>query len=252
MSYDSPMSRVIAVIPARFGASRFPGKPLALLLGKPMVEHVWRRCEEARCFDEMVVATDDPRISAAVAAFGGKAELTSAACRSGTDRVAELARLKAGAGDDVFVNVQGDEPAIHPSCLNALVKAFEQPSVAMATLVRPLEEAERANPNVVKVVRDERSYALYFSRHDIPYPQEPGISRWAHLGIYGYRRQTLLRLAELPPTLLEQAESLEQLRALGNGIRILCAETTHRSQAVDVPADLQLAEACLRRLLASG
>ncbi len=248
VSYDSPMAQVIAVIPARHAASRFPGKPLALLLGKPMVEHVVRRCEEAGCFDEVVVATDDERIAQAVRSFGGRAVLTSAHCHSGTDRVAELARSRPGADDDVFVNVQGDEPAIAPAALRALAAAFADPAVAMATLVRPLEEAERANPNVVKVVRDEFGRALYFSRHDLPYPRDPAAvaSRWAHIGIYGYRRSTLLRIAALPPTQLERSESLEQLRALGNGIEILCCPTLHRTQAVDVPSDLPLAEAALR------
>lgn len=249
VSYDSPMA-VIAVIPARHGASRFPGKPLALLLGKPMVEHVFRRCEEANCFDEVVVATDEGRIADAVRAFGGKAVLTSAACHSGTDRVAEVARTTVGSPDDVFVNVQGDEPAIHPASLQALARAFADLSVQMATLVRPLSEHERINPHVVKVVRDERGHALYFSRHDLPFSRDAHfeLPRWAHLGSYGYRRQTLLKLASLPPTQLERAESLEQLRALGHGIGILCCETSHLTQAVDVPADLPLAEAALRAL----
>lgn len=244
------MARLIAVIPARYGASRFPGKPLALLLGKPMVEHVWLRCQESKSFDQVVIATDDVRIAEAVKQFGGQAELTSPACASGTDRVAEVARARPGAGDDVFVNVQGDEPAIHPQSLAILVRAFADARVTMATLVRPLEESERDNPNVVKVVRDQSGHALYFSRHDVPYARDPQVAtkRWAHLGIYGYRRQTLLRLAALPPTPLERAESLEQLRALGNGIGILCCETGHRTQAVDVPADVALAEAALRAL----
>ena len=247
MSYDSPMARVTGVIPARFAATRFPGKPLALLLGKPMIEHVWRRCQEAGCFDEVLVATDDERIAAAVSGFGGVAVLTSPTCRSGTDRAAELVRAKPGADDDVFLNVQGDEPAIHPGALQALAACFSAPSVQMATLVRPLEEAERASPHVVKVVRDESGHGLYFSRQDIPHGAAE-VSRWAHVGIYGYRRQTLLRLAQLPPTALERAESLEQLRALGAGIRILCCETSHRSHAVDVPADVPEVERLLRGL----
>ena len=246
VSYDSPMA-VTAVIPARHAASRFPGKPLALLLGRPMVEHVVRRCEEASCFEAVVVATDDDRIAQAVRDFGGKAVMTSPSCHSGTDRVAEVARTSSGAADDVFVNVQGDEPAIHPSSLQALARAFADPTVQMATLVRPLSEHERLNPNVVKVVRDEKGHALYFSRHDLPFSRDAHfeLPRWAHVGIYGYRRQTLLKLASLPPTRLERAESLEQLRALGHGIGILCCETSHQTQAVDVPSDLPLAEAAL-------
>lgn len=248
------MPRFICVIPARYGASRFPGKPLALLLGKPLIHQVWLRCQEARCFDQVVVATDDARIAEAVGRFGGVARLTSPACTSGTDRVAELARGFPGGADEVFVNVQGDEPAIHPLALRALVAGFADAKVQMATLVRPLEERERQNPNVVKVVRDEAGQALYFSRHDLPYPRDPkvAITRWAHLGIYAYRRETLLRIAELPPTPLERLESLEQLRALGNGVKIHCFETEHRSQAVDCPEDLPLAEAAVLKLPTSA
>jgi 3-deoxy-manno-octulosonate cytidylyltransferase (CMP-KDO synthetase) len=235
------MPRLIAVIPARHAASRFPGKPLASIAGKPMIQHVWDRCVEARSFDEVVIATDDARIVEAVQAFHGTVELTAATHASGTDRVAEIASRRPGAPDDVFVNVQGDEPAIHPEALWTLGKAFGDPGVEMATLVRPLDEHERANRNVVKAVCDEAGFALYFSRADLPGAR-------AHLGIYGYRRQTLLRLASLPPTALEKAESLEQLRALGHGIRILCCETKHRGQAVDSPADVPLAEAALLRL----
>ncbi len=247
------MSALIAVIPARHAASRFPGKPLALINGKPMIQHVWERCLQARTFDEVVIATDDARIVDAVKHFNGTVELTSAAHPSGTDRVAEIARRRPGGNDDVFVNVQGDEPAIHPEALQILGRAFSDPQVQMATLVRPLDEAERTQPNVVKVVRDESGHALYFSRGDVPFarePNEPAV-RWAHLGIYGYRRATLLRLAALPPTALENTERLEQLRALGNGIRILCCETRHRGQAVDSPADVPRAEAALRTLLAA-
>ncbi len=236
------MSRIIAVIPARYAASRFPGKPLALIAGKPMIQHVWDRCLAARIFDEVVIATDDARIADAAKAFHGTVELTSPAHASGTDRVAEVANLRPGPGDDVFVNVQGDEPAIHPAALWTLGQAFvTDPKLQMATLVRPLDEAERGQRNTVKAVRDEAGCALYFSRADLP-------GAWAHVGIYGYRRPTLLRLARLQPTALEKAESLEQLRALGNGIRILCCETKHRGQAVDSPADVPLAEAALRAL----
>lgn len=242
------MPRLLAVIPARYDSTRFPGKPLALIRGKPMIVQVWLRCQEAKSFDEVIIATDDERVAAAVKTLGATVELTSSALASGTDRVAEVARRRPGADDDVFVNVQGDEPALHPEVLWTLGKAFAEPTLQMATLVRPLDEAERANPNVVKVVRDAAGFALYFSRADVPYPRQEPVTRWAHVGIYGYRRQTLLKLAALPPTELERAESLEQLRALGNGLRILCCETRHHSQAVDAPADLPLAEAALLKL----
>ena len=241
-----PVSRIIAVIPARYAASRFPGKPLALISGKPMVQHVWERCLSARVFDETVIATDDPRIADAVRAFNGTVQLTSPTHASGTDRVAEVAAKREG---DIFVNVQGDEPALHPEALHTLAEAFDNPAVQMATLVRPLDEEERNNPNVVKVVRDEQGFARYFSRADLPFARDGGpVERWAHVGLYGYRRATLLKLASLPPTALEKAESLEQLRALGHGIEIFCGETVHRGQAVDSPADVPFAEAALLRL----
>jgi 3-deoxy-manno-octulosonate cytidylyltransferase (CMP-KDO synthetase) len=245
------MAQPIAVIPARFAAQRFPGKPLALLLGKPMVQHVVERCHQAECFSRVVVATDDERVAAAVRAFGAEVMLSSPSCPSGTDRVAEVASRLGLQGDSVVVNVQGDEPAIHPQSLAVLARAFDDSAVEMGTLIRPLEEAERPNPNVVKVVLDERRDALYFSRADIPFQRDPGgpaVPRWAHLGIYGYRWRVLQRLSSLSPTALEQAESLEQLRALGNGVRIACRVTPHSSQAVDRPEDIALAEAALRKL----
>lgn len=239
-------STPVGVIPARYASTRFPGKPLALIKGKPMIHHVWSRCQEAGCFSRVVVATDDQRIIDAVAAFGGEALMTSASCASGTDRVAEIARRVRG---EIFVNVQGDEPAVPPQTLRTLCALFEDPAVQMGTLIRPLLDEERANPNVVKVVLDEARRALYFSRADIPFQRDAGASvqRWAHLGLYGYRRSTLERLAGLQPTALEKLESLEQLRALGNGIAIHCGVTTGASHAVDRPEDVPLAEAALAK-----
>lgn len=243
------MSAPVAVIPSRYAATRFPGKPLALISGKPMVQHVVERCLEAKCFSKVVVATDDERISAAVRGFGGEAVMTSPSCASGTDRVAEVTGKLGLTGEAVVINVQGDEPAVHPQSLITLAKAFGDPSVEMATLIRVLREEERANPNVVKVVLDEGGTALYFSRADLPYQRDAAsTTRWAHLGLYGYRARVLSRLATLPPTVLEKTESLEQLRALGHGIRIACRVTLHSSQAVDRPEDVPLAEAALARL----
>jgi len=239
----------IAVIPSRFASVRFPGKPLAALLGKPMVQHVWDRCVESGVFSRILVATEDERIAQAVRAFGGEAALTSPACASGTDRVAEVARQCPDG--EVFLNVQGDEPLVHPESLRTLAAAFADAQVEMATLVRPLGEDERLNPNVVKAVRDARGRALYFSRADLPFDRDGQgrIARWGHLGLYGYRRATLLRLATLPVTPLEDAEKLEQLRALENGIAIHCFDTPHRGLGVDTPADLVRAEALLRAWL---
>ncbi|MFO0600666.1 MAG: 3-deoxy-manno-octulosonate cytidylyltransferase [Myxococcaceae bacterium] len=241
------MSLPVAVIPARWASSRFPGKPLALISGRPMIEHVHRRCVEAGCFGEVVVATDDERIARAVSGFGGQVVMTSPSCPSGTDRVAEVARARPGTPDDVFINVQGDEPAVHRDSLRALTALFATATVEMATLVRTLAPEERANPNVVKAVLAEDGRALYFSRADLPFDREGTgrAPRWAHLGLYGYRRRTLERLATLSPTALEQSEALEQLRALGHGLSIHCAVTPHRAVAVDRPEDVPLAEAAL-------
>jgi 3-deoxy-manno-octulosonate cytidylyltransferase (CMP-KDO synthetase) len=247
------MSQPIAVIPSRYGSSRFPGKPLTVLLGKPMIQHVVERCLEAKCFSRVVVATDDERIVIAVKAFGGEVMMTSAACASGTDRVAEVALALKVDPETVLVNVQGDEPAVHPHSLVTLAHAFQDQRVQMATLIRPLAEEERTNPDVVKVVLDQDSNALYFSRADLPYQRDPGtrpMLRWAHLGLYGYRAPVLARLASLAPTALEQTESLEQLRALGHGIAIACRVTPHAARAVDRPEDVPLAEAALRHILA--
>ncbi len=244
------MSAPVAVIPARFAASRFPGKPLTPIAGKPMVQHVYERCVEAGCFSQVIIATDDARIEAAARSFGATCVMTSPSCASGTDRVAEVATALGLLGDAVLINVQGDEPAVHPGSLATLAKTFDDPAVDMATLVRPLREDERPNPNVVKVVLDEARNALYFSRADLPFQRDPGapVPRFAHLGLYGYRARVLLRLATLPPTALEKTESLEQLRALGHGIRIACRVTEHSTQAVDRPEDVPLAEAALTRL----
>jgi 3-deoxy-manno-octulosonate cytidylyltransferase (CMP-KDO synthetase) len=239
--------RPLAVIPSRFASVRFPGKPLALLAGKPMIQHVFERCQESRAFSEIIVATEDERILRAVEGFGGRALLTSPSCASGTDRVAEIARALPHASH--VVNVQGDEPLVHPESLGLLAQGLQANDVEMATLIRPLKEEERANPNVVKVVLSARGNALYFSRADLPHARDPKDApapRYGHLGLYGYRRETLLKLAALPPTPLEQTEKLEQLRALENEISIRCFTTPHTSLGVDTPEDLAKAETLFR------
>jgi len=246
VSVDKPV-RALAVIPARWASTRFPGKPLATLRGRPLVQHVVEAALHSGAFERVVVATDDKRIAEAVVRFGGDVEWTAGSHPSGTDRVAEVvARLPAGA-PDVVVNLQGDEPLLDAASVRALVHAFTDAEVAMATLVRPLTDAaERQSPHVVKVVLDVRGDALYFSRADIPFSREGTlVPRLAHVGLYGYRRPTLLRLAQLPPGTLEQAESLEQLRALEHGLRIRCVHTEHLSIGVDTPEDLVRAEAAL-------
>jgi 3-deoxy-manno-octulosonate cytidylyltransferase (CMP-KDO synthetase) len=205
-----------------------------------MIEHVYRRAEAARSIASVLVATDDDRILRAVEAFGGRGRMTSASHASGTDRLAEVA---ADLDCDVVVNVQGDEPLIEPEMLDEVVAPFStDPSLQMTTLRRLISDpAEVRNPNVTKVVVDREGFALYFSRAPIPHVRDgaPAASAWRHVGLYAYRRRTLLRLAGLPPTELERSEALEQLRALEYGIRIKAMETAFDSVGVDTPEDLE-------------
>ena len=211
-----------------------------------MIEHVYRRASAARSVSRVIVATDDRRIVEAVEAFGGEVRLTSPSHPSGTDRLAEVA---ASLDCDVVVNVQGDEPVLAPDTIDAAVAPFSgNPSLEMSTLRRRITDPEELrNPNVTKVVVDRDGFAMYFSRAPIPFtrPGQPEAAAWAHVGLYVYRRQTLLRLAALPPTALERAEALEQLRALEHGIRIKAIETTHDTIGVDTPEDLARVRALL-------
>jgi 3-deoxy-manno-octulosonate cytidylyltransferase (CMP-KDO synthetase) len=233
----SPAPSVVAVIPARYDSTRFPGKALADIGGKPMIEHVYRRAAEAELVDAVVVATDDRRILDAVEAFGGIARMTSGAHRTGTDRVAEIA---ADLPAEIIVNVQGDEPLIDPAMISSVVQPFrEDASVQMTTARRALTDPDDLlNPHVVKVVADGRGDALYFSRS--PIPNGAGTA-FVHVGLYAFRREFLLRFAALPQTPLEVAESLEQLRALEHGFRIRTVVTEHHSIGVDTPDDLERA-----------
>jgi 3-deoxy-manno-octulosonate cytidylyltransferase (CMP-KDO synthetase) len=235
-------SSVLAVIPARFASTRLPGKILANIAGRPMIEHVYRRASAARLVNAVIVATDDERIAAAVRGFGGAALMTRADHVSGTDRIAEVV---AAHPCRAVVNLQGDEPLIEPDTIDAAVAPMlEDPTLEMSTVCRPLASADEfRNPNVVKVVTDSRGLALYFSRATIPYPRDeadgvPALAR-AHMGLYVYRRETLLKVAALPAVPLERIESLEQLRAMAHGIRIRVVETPHQTMAVDTPADLE-------------
>lgn len=223
-------SSVVAIIPARFDSTRFPGKALADIAGRPMIEHVYRRASSASSVHGAIVATDDPRIVQAVESFGGAALLTRSDHASGTDRIAEIA---AALPCRIVVNVQGDEPLIEPATIDAAVQPLlNDAALEMSTLSRPFADAEEfASRHVVKVVIDLRGRALYFSRAPLAAAQ-------AHIGLYAYRRDVLLRLAALPPAPLEQAESLEQLRALSNGVGIRVVETRHVSVGVDTPDDL--------------
>ncbi len=257
-----PSDAIVGAIPARYASVRLPGKPLRMLAGKPLIEHVYRRCRQAPSLARVVVLTDDERIAEAVAGFGGECEMTPADCASGTDRIASAARHWDAAA---IVNIQGDEPLIDPAAIEAVAHHLRQhPDEAMVTLAAPISDRDFADPNVVKVVHDRHGYALYFSRAAIPYSRLPpggarfrlppsGVTdhhtgtaqRLAHVGIYGYRRDIVLRLAALEPTPLERCESLEQLRALENGIRIRVLEVASSEPGVDTPEDLARAEAML-------
>lgn len=211
-----------------------------------MIQHVYRRAAAAASISRVIVATDDRRIMEVVLAFGGEAVMTSASHQSGTDRLAEVA---ASLDCDVVVNVQGDEPVLAPDTIDAAVAPFfADPALEMSTLRRRIaDDAELANPNVTKVVVDGGGFAMYFSRAPIPFTRQgqPAPPAWAHVGLYVYRRETLLRLAALPQTALERAEALEQLRALEHGIRIRAIETAHESIGVDTPEDLARVRALL-------
>ena len=251
LALDSDSGPVIAIIPARYQSSRLPGKALADIGGRPMIEHVYRRTAAASSVSSVLVATDDERILEAVRGFGGAACMTSPDHLSGTDRLAEVA---AELGSEIIVNVQGDEPLIEPAMIDeAIEPLLADPMVVMSTLRRRIDDpAELENPNVTKVVVDGDGYALYFSRAPIPFNRSgrPPARAWRHVGLYVYRRDCLLQLASLPPTELERSEALEQLRALEHGIRILAVETNHDSIGVDTPDDLdrvrRLMEGALR------
>jgi 3-deoxy-manno-octulosonate cytidylyltransferase (CMP-KDO synthetase) len=232
---------VLAVIPARFAATRFPGKPLALLWGKPMLQHVWERARAARGLDELLIATDDERIATAARGFGAMVELTSSGCASGTDRVAEVSRRRPGAG--LVLNLQGDEPELETDAVSRLVEVMRgDASVRMGTLAHHEPDAALlARPEVVKVVVDAAGFALYFSRADLAEGSRGGPAL-RHAGVYAFRRDLLLEFASWPPGRLEQAERLEQLRALERGVRIKVVLGERPFAGVDTPEQLQSLE----------
>jgi 3-deoxy-manno-octulosonate cytidylyltransferase (CMP-KDO synthetase) len=261
---------IVAIIPARFGSTRLPGKPLSEIDGKPMVQHVWERARLARTVDRVLVATDDERIADVVRAFGGDVAMTSRAHATGTDRLAEAA---AATDAEIVVNVQGDEPMLDASFIDGAVAPLRaEPDLPMSTVSLPLTDVEEMlSSAVVKVVSDARGDALYFSRSPIPFVRDTvnllsdlrhgewlrasaaqavtlGLAR-KHVGLYAYRRDALLRFASLPPSPLEQAESLEQLRALHHGMRIRVVPMEGQSGvAVDTPQDLER----VRAIMAGG
>jgi len=242
-------SSFLVVLPARYGSTRFPGKPLADIAGRPLIEWVYRRAAAIRGAGEVVVATDDPRIVDAVASFGGNVVMTDAAHASGTDRVAEVARNR----DFPFVvNLQGDEPVFDPSTVEAMVEVLaSEPESDIATACHPVgSEEEFNNPNIVKVVLDGHGRALYFSRSPIPcgaWHSEQAVA-FRHVGIYAYRKESLLRFTSFEPSTLEKTEKLEQLRALENGMAIRVIVTDQLTLGVDVPDDVKKVEKELGRI----
>jgi 3-deoxy-manno-octulosonate cytidylyltransferase (CMP-KDO synthetase) len=243
------MSEVTVIIPARWASTRFPGKPLVPLRGKPLVQHVWERAGRAKRVGRIIIATDDMRIAEAAFDFGAEVALTSPKHPTGTDRLAEVAKKLKSAS--IILNVQGDEPDIAPSTIDRLAEALQDdPKLGMVTAANPLTDpADVQDPNVVKVVTDLAGRALYFSRSVIPHDRDGrgGINYLRHQGIYGYRRKVLLGFVKWKPTPLEQAEKLEQLRALEHGIAIGVIVVRRGSVGVDVPADLAKAERALRK-----
>jgi 3-deoxy-manno-octulosonate cytidylyltransferase (CMP-KDO synthetase) len=249
-----PFSMAIVVIPARFAATRLPGKPLVVLDGKSMIQRVWERAREASKVSKVIVATDDQRIVQAVTDFGGEAVLTRAEHRSGTERVAEVAAAPSRKGEEIFVNVQGDEPLIEPEAIDTAIEAIESDGeVSIATLMVPITRpADIMDPNIVKVVLDFDDNALYFSRAPIPWVRDRNTAavhaqHMKHLGLYAFRRTALLDFPTLPLGDLERVEQLEQLRWMENGYKIRVAETEHDSVSVDVPEDVTRVEQLLRQ-----
>lgn len=239
--------KYIAIIPARYASTRFPGKPLAMLGGKPVIQRVYEQV--SKVITDVYVATDDERIFATVEQFGGRAVMTSPNHKSGTDRIWE-AYEKIGGEWDVVVNVQGDEPFIQPSQIESLCECFNHSETQIATLGKPFESMQAAeNPNSPKIVTDNQGFALYFSRSVIPFVRGKEQAEWLqhfpflkHLGLYAYRTQVLSEVTKLPQSTLEKAESLEQLRWLQNGYRIRVGITNVETVGIDTPEDLQRAE----------
>ncbi|MFP4472427.1 MAG: 3-deoxy-manno-octulosonate cytidylyltransferase [Candidatus Omnitrophota bacterium] len=241
---------ILGVIPARWASTRFPGKILADLNGKPMIQHVWERAVQASALDYVLIAVDDPDVRAACKGFGAETVMTSSDHVSGTDRIAEAVKDRS---EDIIVNIQGDEPLIAPEVINALAAALKEDAVCpMATVIKQISDpAEALDPNIVKAVIDSAGYALYFSRQAIPFNREgrpfQELTVYKHLGLYAYRRTFLQQFFGLPVSLLEQTEKLEQLRVLESGQKIKTVKTDYESIGVDTPEDLQKAAGLLKK-----
>jgi 3-deoxy-manno-octulosonate cytidylyltransferase (CMP-KDO synthetase) len=248
--------KIYAFIPARYDSQRFPGKPLAILLGKPMIQHVFERASTCRRIDGVHVATDDQRIADCVRSFGGRVVMTGSGHRSGTDRISEAAEFIGLQADDIVVNIQGDQPAFHPSIVPALLgPLLGDPSLGMSTLSFKIDDKRDIdNPNHVKVVTDREGNALYFSRCPIPFSRDGRStqSHYKHLGFYGFRMAFLSQFTRLERGVLEFTERLEQLRALEHGFKIRVVPSPYNAIEVDVPEDVASAEAALQALTPEG
>ncbi|MEW6001053.1 MAG: 3-deoxy-manno-octulosonate cytidylyltransferase [Nitrospirota bacterium] len=237
----------IVIIPARYDSTRFPGKPLSLLRGRPIIQHVYENSRLSKLADDVIVATDSETIFEKVLSFGGKAIMTNRAHPSGTDRVAEVAT---SVDFDIIVNMQADEPLIKPQMIDDVITILEDRRASIGTIIKKIEDPrEISDPNIVKVVFDKDWFALYFSRTAIPY-RAPHSSHlinhfYKHIGLYSYRKEVLVELAGMDQTRLEQIEKLEQLRALENGMKIKLKETFFETYGVDTPEDLERVEKCL-------
>lgn len=239
--------KIVALIPARYAASRFPGKLMKILGDKPVILHTYLNTVATGLFDDVIVVTDSNEIYSLISEEGGKAIMSIKEHASGTDRIAEFA---ANIDADVFINIQGDEPFVYKEALDSLCKLFSEPSTVVGSLMHRIEQNTAENPNAVKVVTDKEGNALYFSRSVIPYlrDKDESFTYYKHIGVYGYRKEALLYISNLQPSRLEIAEKLEQLRILENGIKIKLAEIKEWSVAIDTPEDFERA----RNLLNSG
>ena len=236
------MNRVFIIIPARYNSKRFPGKPLALICGKPMIQHVYERASMCKDVEDVYVATDSRDIACCVEGFGGKAVMTSKDHRSGTDRIFEAGSILGLSAEDIVVNVQGDQPVFDPAVIPLLVKALhEKEDISMSTLMHTISsEEDISNPNCVKVITDKEGCAIYFSRSVIPYSRDKKkITYYKHIGIYAYKMEFLKTFTQLPEGRLEKIEKLEQLRAIENGYKIKVVQSPFDSVEVDVPEDIK-------------
>lgn len=238
--------KILGIIPSRYASTRFPGKPLVEIQGKSMIQRVYEQAKKASSLSEVLVATDDERISKHVIDFGGKVILTSSSHQSGTDRCAEVIN-KINDAYDVVINIQGDEPFINPEQINQLCACFDNQNTQIATLIKKITADELFNENKPKVIKSVDDFAIYFSRHPIPFFRGVEKENWLkehtyykHIGIYGYTTETLKKITQLPLSLLEKAEGLEQLRWLENGYKIKVAETNLEANSVDTPEDLKI------------